>query len=114
MNPLRQKLAAFLIKAKKRGIDSLGPDSPYAEELRGAEAERIIREDVGKICESISIAEISRIFLLAARLKDSSKEKSDLVKDEFKRIAKDVVARAEDKFGKLKTPEHYRRLLWEL
>lgn len=99
--------------AKKKGIDSLGPDAPYAEELRGAEAEKIIREDVGKICESISIAEITRVFFLVSRLKAAPKEMLGPAKDELKKIAEEVVARAEDKFGKLKTPEHYRRLLWD-
>ncbi|MEE8359459.1 MAG: hypothetical protein V3S04_00870 [Candidatus Omnitrophota bacterium] len=107
-------MASFLIDAAKRGIDSLDPGSPHIEELKKIDADNIIREDINKICETVSIAEIAKIFSLSARLQTVSKEKRGVIKDELKRIAQDAAVRAESKFGRLKTPERYRRLLWEV
>ncbi len=114
MNTLRRKLAQILTDAVKKGIDALDPFSPYAEELKKTGTYNIIREDIDKICETISAVEVAKILSFSARLRAVPEKKRGPIKDELKKIAQDVVARTEVKLGKLKTPERYRRLLLKL
>ncbi len=114
MNALRRKLAQILTDAAEKGIAALDPFSPDAEELKKTDTYNVIREDIDKICKTISAVEVAKIFSLSVRLRAVPEEKRGPIKDELKKIAQDAIVRAEDKLGKLKTPEHYRRLLFQL
>jgi len=114
MNPLRKKLARFLIDTAKRGIDALDPDSTHARELKKVNVDAIIREDVAKICATVSVVETTKIFSLYARLQAAPAEKKEPLKGELRKLAQDVVNKAGDRFGKFKIPESCRQLLWTL
>ena len=111
---LRKKMASFLTDAALRGVKALEPGSPCAAALKRLDVENILREDIDRICEAISLAEITKVLSLAVKLKASSQEGSRAIKSDIKKIAEEVVARLESKSGKLKIPEPCRHLLLDL
>jgi hypothetical protein len=115
MNPLRKKLASVMIGTAYEEIGKLGKNSPYLKALKGVDVDKILAEDVSRICEDISMGEIMKILPLVAKLKIACQEdEHKALKCEIKEIALRVVERVEFKGGSLKLPASCRDLLLEL
>lgn len=115
MNPVKSKLASLMIDAARKGICSLDKTSPHFKDLKTIDIDKVITEDVNRICEGISMAEIMQVMPLVAKLKIVCKaDEQDAVKCRIKEIALRVVERVECAGGKLKIPASCRDLLLEL
>ena len=115
MDPIRRKLSSFLTEAAHKGIKALEPQLPCAKELNGIEdVDAIIAEEIEKICNAATLTEITRILFLTRRMKKTSGQKRETIKTELKKIAEQVVTRAESESGPLSLPETCRHLLLEL
>ena len=113
MEPIRKKLNSLLINVANREIKDLGPQSQCAKELAEIEnVETIVAEEIEKICNAATLGEITRIFLLAARLKTTPGQKREAIKNDIKKIAKKLVSRVEAKSGPLTLPQSCRHILW--
>jgi len=115
MEPIRKKLNSLLINVANRKIKDLDPQSQCAKELAEIEnVETIVVEEIEKICNAVTLGEITRFFLLAARLKTTSGQKREAIKDNIKKIAKKLVSRVEAESGPLKLPQSCRHILWDV
>ena len=115
MDPIRRKLSSFLTEAAHKDIKALEPQLPCAKELNGIEdVDAIIAEEIEKICNAATLIEITKNLFLTRRMKKTSGQKGETIKTELKRIAEQVVTRAESKSGPLSLPETCRHLLLEL
>ncbi len=112
MNPLRRKLSALLIETAHQDIDSLDTESQCAKELsKIKDVDAVLAETAEKICQAATLAEISKILLLTARLKTTSGQKREAVKGEIKEIAEALAERVEAESGPLKLPQSCRPIL---
>ena len=115
MDPIRLKTASLLTGAAHKTIAALESDSACAKELsKTGDVERVIKEEIQKICTVATLAEITRILFLTRRMKKTSGRKRETTKSELKKIVEQMVMRAEDELGPLSLPETCRRLLLEL
>jgi hypothetical protein len=115
MDPIRRKLHSFLSEAAHNGIKALEPQLPCTKELDGIEDfDAIIAEEIEKICNAATLTEITRILFLTRRMKKTAGQKRETIKTELKKIAEQVVTRAESESGPLSLPETCRHLLLEL
>lgn len=114
MNAVKQKMISFLTAAAHNQIKALGPWSLCAEELNNVEGDNAIRAEIKKICEVATLAEITKIMLLASRIKKASEHQKGVIKNDLKKIAEKLVNRAESEFGPLRLPEHCRNLFSSL
>ena len=115
MDPIRQKLSSLLIETARNRIGALEPGCPCAEELSKIdELNGIITREVEKLCSSATLAQITRILYLAARTKKTSGQKRETIKSRLKKIAEQIVTRAESQSGPLSLPKTCRHLLLEL
>jgi hypothetical protein len=115
MDPVRRKLSSFLTEAARKGIKTLEPQSPCAKELNGIEdVDTIIAEEIEKICNAATLAEITKILFLSRWMKKTSGQKRETIKSQLKKIAEEVVTRAESQVGHLTLPQTCRHLLLEL
>lgn len=115
MNPIERKLSSLLTKAASNRIKALGSQSPCAKELSKIhDVDRVITEEIEKISNAAKLAEITRILLLAARLKKRPGQKKESAKSELKRIAEQLVTRVETESGPLRLPATCRHLLSNL
>ena len=106
MNPVRRKLSSFLIETAHNGINALEPESVCAKELSEIkDVDSVIAEEIERICEAATLAEITRILFLTARLNKTSGQKEEVIKNDIKKIAGEVITRVEDKSGPLKLPQ---------
>jgi len=113
MNSVRRKLSSFLAEAACKGVKALAPQSACAKELSEIkDVDAVITETVEKICQAATSAEISKILLLAARLKMTSGQKREVVKDDIKKTAEVLVTRIETESGQLKLPQSCRDILF--
>ncbi|MBF0521944.1 MAG: hypothetical protein HQL24_02690 [Candidatus Omnitrophica bacterium] len=112
MNPLRAQLATVLISSAYKGIEHLDKNSPLVRELKGLDVDKILKEDIQKICNEVSFSEMTRILALIAKLKLGREEES--LKAEMKKIAKNLITRIERGSGKLQTPASCREMLFNL
>ena len=88
---------------------------PCAKELdRIEDVDAIIAEEIEKICNAATLTEITKILFLTRRMKKTSGQKRETIKTELKKIAEQVVTRAESESGPLSLPETCRHLLLEL
>ncbi|MEE8424116.1 MAG: hypothetical protein V3S49_06200 [Thermodesulfobacteriota bacterium] len=107
-------MASFLIDTAKGGIDALDPGSSCAKELKEIDIDNILKEDISRICETISFIEITKILSLSTRLQAVSQAEEDEIKRKIKKMSQVVVARVEAKSGKLMIPESCRHMLLNL
>lgn len=114
MNIMRKKLADLLRNAAYTGIKKINPECECAKALNAVNVEAVLKEDIDRICNEISIAEIMRFLGLAARLKNAPAEEKAQIKNEIKKVSEDAVARIEKKSGRLKIPDECRFLLLNL
>lgn len=106
---------SLLTEAASKAIMALDPQSPCAEELSKIhDVDRVITEEIEKICAAATLAEITKILLLGARLKRTSGQKKESIKSNLKRIAEQLVTRVETDSGPLRLPKTCRHLLSNL
>ena len=115
MNPLRKKLASIMIDTAYEEICKLGKNSPYLKALEEVDIDKVLAEDVNRICEDISMGEMMKIMPLIAKMKIArAQDEQDAVKCEIMETALRVVERVECKGGRLKLPASCRDLLLKL
>ncbi|GAG32293.1 unnamed protein product [marine sediment metagenome] len=106
MEPIRKKLSSLLIKAANKKLKALDPQSQCAKKLAEIEnVDTIVVEEIEKICKVATLGEITRFFLLVARLKTTSEQKREAIKGDIKKIAKKLVSRVESESGTLRLPQ---------
>ena len=102
MNPIRQKMASLLTEAVRSQIEALSSESPLAKQLNEIEdIDAIITEEIEKICNTATLAEIIKISLLINRLGKVTENKQELIKNQLNSIAKNLIKRVENKTGQL-------------
>jgi len=110
-DPIRQKLSLFLIETAHKDINALEPQSLCAKQLSEIEnVDSIIAEEIKRICEAATLAEITRILFLTARLKKTSGRKKEAIEKNLKKIAEILVTRVETESGPMKLPQSCRRI----
>ena len=115
MNPIERKLSSLLTEVARKEIEVLDPESPCAKELSKIhDVDRVITEEIEKISNAATLAEITKILLLAARLKKRPGQKKESAKSELKRIAEQLVTRVETESGPLRLPATCCHLLSNL
>ena len=116
MDPIRERMSSLLTKVALNGIKALGSHSPCAKELSKIDDDgvRVITEEIEKISNVATLAEIARILLLAGRLKKRRGRKKESAKSELKMIAEQLVTRVETESGPLRLPATCRHLLSNL
>jgi len=115
MESIREKLKSLLINAVRKGIKTLDPQSQYAKELAEIEdVDTIIAEEIEKICNVFTRGEITRILLLATRLKMTSGQKREVIINDIKKVARSVLVRTEAESGPLKIPQSCRRIIFDI
>ena len=111
MDPIRRKLCSLLTETANEEIKALDPQSQCAKELAEIEdVDTIIDEEIGKMCKVLTLGEITRILLLVTRLKTTSGQKNEVIKNDIKKVAKKVTARTEAKSGPSKLPQSCRHI----
>ena len=114
MNPIRKKLADLLISMSKEGIKAIDPNSTCARSSSNLDRKTILKEDINRICDEVSIIEAGKLLSLSAKLMASNQEHSQKNKQQIKEISSSVVDRVEKKAGKLNLPKECRNLLINL
>ena len=111
MDAIRRKLSSFLLETAHKDINALDPQSPCAKQLSEIEnVEAVIVEEIERICQTASLAEITSILFLTARLKKASGRKKEAIEKNLKKIAETLVTRVEAESGPLKLPQACRRI----
>jgi hypothetical protein len=114
MEPIRKKLSSLLIKAANKEVEDLNLQSQCAKELAEIEnVDTIEVEEIEKICKVATMGEITRNFLLVARLKTTSGQKREAIKNDIKKIAKKLVSRVEAESGALRLSQSCFHILWD-
>ena len=101
MNPIKKKLADFLNEMSKKAVDSMDPESTTARSLKNPDKDALLKKDIQRICEGVSILEAVKIMRLSTKLMVSNTEYADKYRKEIKSIAFEVVKRVEKKTGNL-------------
>ena len=114
VNPIRKKLADFLISIGKNGIKTMDPDSLCARSFNNSDREVLLKEDINRICEEVSIIEAGKLLNLSTKLITSNQEQSQKNKQQIKEISSAIIGRVEKKIGKLNLPLECRELLMNL
>ena len=114
MNLIRKKLADFLNEMSKKGMNKMDPDSSCAKSLEDLDKKALLKEDIQRISDEVSILEAGKILRLSAKLRWSGKADKDEYREDIKSIASKVLKRVEKKGGKLNLPEQCRNLLMNL
>ena len=114
MNILRQNLAKLLDQSARKAISSMDPGSECANILENLDIDDILKNDIELICENVSFSETAKIISLSASINVASEDKQQIIKEEMKEFAEKLVAKIEQKNGKLKIPDHCRHLLLNL
>ena len=114
MNPIRRKMVSFLTETAYKEMAALDAQSTCAKELSETEdVDEVIAEEIEKICNAATLAEIMRVFTLASRIKKASGRKKEAIKRELDKIAEQLVARVETESGQLRFSKVCRHLLLE-
>ena len=113
INPLRYQLAKILKDAAHEAILHIDKNSAMARDFKKIDVEKCLDEDIQKICENISFMEITRFLTLAMQLK-SQEGKKERIKEDLKKIARDVMDRVKRNSGGLQIPESCREILFKL
>lgn len=106
-------MAIFLTEAALAGIKGLDKDSIEARDLRALDVDAVLKEDISKICATVTFSETARIFLLIAQLK-SGRGDIESRKEDLKKIGRTLLERTEKEQGSLKIPPSCRSLLFRL
>ena len=115
MNPIRQKMCSVLTAAACEAMRtdefaSLYAGQPGEEKID----ESVIREEVAGICSVATVAEMTKLVFLTARLKDADGREEDVIKGKLNSMAQQLIERAEQQSGPLKLANVYREILLNL
>ncbi len=115
MNLIKRKAFSLLTEAAYNQIEALDSQSPLAKELSKIEdVNTIIAEDIAKICNAATLAELTRSLLLVRRLKKAPVNEKEIIKNELNGIAEKLITRLEIKAEPLKLPKAYMHLFSEI
>jgi hypothetical protein len=114
MNLIKRKLADLLNEMSKKGMEKMDPKSSCAKSMKDSDRQTLLKEDIERICEEVSILETGKILKLSSKLMWSGEAKKEEYKEDIKSIASKVLKRVEKKGGKLNLPEQCRDLLMNL
>jgi len=115
MNPIRQKMCSVLTAAvceamRADEFASLHAGQPGEEKID----ESLIREEVAGICSVATVAEMTKLVFLTARLKDANGREEDVIKGKLNSMAQQLIERTEQQSGPLKLANVYREILLNL
>ena len=110
MNHIKQKMITFLTKTTFEQIKALKSETTYPKELNNIEVHDAIKEEIQRICQAATFAEMTKFALSVSRLKKASWPKKEKIKNELKRISEKLVSKVEAESGPLKLPENVRNL----
>jgi len=110
---LRRKLAEALNEAAHKGLARIDPKSTLAEELKKYDVEEILKADIDKICNNVSLFEMTRIMGLIVQL-NSEEKRHGPMKAELKKMIQRLIDKVEGNAGKLQTPMSCRDLFFNL
>jgi len=88
MNPIKKKPADFLNGMSKKSIDKMDPKRSCAKSLQNVDREMLLKEDIQRICDEMSV----------------------LYRKEIQSMASVILKRMEKKTGKLNLPQQCRDL----
>lgn len=112
MNPMQRQMAQMMKESARKFMAGLDPASSFAKAIESFKpVEALMEQDIDRICEAVSLGEITQVFTLAARLKMAAPEKIEPLKDELKQMAQGLVTRVEKNSGKLHIPDSCRDFL---
>lgn len=93
-------------------IEALDPASPCAQDLsKIPDVGKVITEEIDKIYNAATLAEITKILFLVLRLKKAPGQEGQAVKSKLKKITEELVTRVEAESGPLRLPETCQHLL---
>ena len=107
-------MSAFLLQVVRDEIENMDLESPCAKELRKAGGEDIVRTEIDRICGTASGTEMTKLLILVMRLKETSEQEREDIRNDIREIAEALVARVEEESGELRIPRPCRRLLLNL
>ena len=110
---LRRKLAKALKDAAHKGLAKIDKNSPLAEELKKIDVEAVLKADIEKICNNVSLFEMTRIMRLILQL-NAKANRHGIMKADLKRIIQQLIDKVERNAGKLQTPMTCRELFFNL
>jgi len=106
MNPIRRKMSSFLTKVARKGLETLNTQSfPCAKGLSKVEVDDIVANEIEKICNAATLAEITKTLLLVRQLKKTSGQKKEAIKNDLNRIVEELLTRVETESGQLRLPK---------
>jgi len=106
---------ALVSKAAHDASARLDPDSACAKELSTIEnAEQVVDEEIAKICQAATYAEITKILLLGKSLNKSSGREKEAIRNDLKKVADALLARVQAQSGPLRLPRGCLDLLFDL
>jgi hypothetical protein len=115
MNLIRRRMVSFLTEAVHKELEALGPQSPYAKELHEVgDVDTAIAQEIEKICDTATLAEITKVFSLVRRLKKAPANKRETIKSELNSTVEELAGRVESLSGPLRLRETCRGLLLNL
>ncbi|HUV40671.1 MAG TPA: hypothetical protein VMW23_02640 [Sedimentisphaerales bacterium] len=115
VNPLKQKLISWLTQEAIKVLETADSESEFIRQLtKDRKLEDVVRPEVEKVCNAATLAQMTKIVSLAARLRSAGPEKRQALKNELGKIAEQLVAKAQAQSGPMKMPDVYRRVLENL
>ena len=113
INRLRRKLAEVLNDAAHKGLARIDKNSPLAEELKKHDVEVILKADIEKICNTLTLFEMTRVMGLMVQLNSEEKRRGPM-KADLKKMVQRLIDSVEQKAGRLQTPMSCRELFFNL
>lgn len=104
-----------MIEAALEQVEALDSASLCAQELSKIyDVNRVLKEEIRRLCAAATLSEITKVLFLTRQMKKTSGQKREPIKSQLKKIAEQVVTRAESQLGPLTLPETCQHLLLEL
>ena len=114
MNPIKRKLAEFLTDMSIEAMETLDPESPYAEALLKVHRDGLLEENIRRICDEVTTWEAGKILSKSAKLMLVGPEGGQREQEEIRAMARGIIGRVEKKGGGLNLPPECMDLILEL
>ena len=115
MNPIKRKAISFLTEAVYKEIEALEPESACAKQLSEiTDIDATMAEEIEKICDTATLGEMTKVFLLLRQQKTASVQEEKTIKNNLNLLAEKLVKQAEAKSGPLRLSKICRHLFSEL
>ena len=115
VNPLKQKLISLLTQEALKVLETADSESELVRQLtKDSRLEDVVRSEIEKVCNAATLAQMTKIVSLAARLRSAGPEKRQAIKDELAQIAELLAAKVQAESGPMQMPEVYRRVFENL